>query len=78
MLILQLLLRAFFTSNNSKDVLKKSKDKPFFLLVGPQALNPYYSKKKLFNLDETFFNTLKDQSTNYELTHEDFSLERTD
>jgi hypothetical protein len=31
-LILQLLLHEFFTSNNSKDVPKKSKDKPFFFI----------------------------------------------
>jgi hypothetical protein len=47
-------------------------------LVGPQALNPYFSKKKLFDLNESFFKILKNQSINYKLTHEDFSLERTD
>jgi hypothetical protein len=77
-LIFQLLLQKFFISDNSKNFLKYSKDKPFFLLIGPQALNPYYSQRKLFNLDENFFKTLKNQSINNELTHEDFSLERTD
>jgi hypothetical protein len=77
-LIFQLLLQKFFISDESKGTFKNSKDRPFFLLVGPQALNPYFSKKKLFNLNENFFKTLKNQSINYKLTHEDFSLERTD
>jgi hypothetical protein len=77
-LIIQLFLQGFFASSGINKLSIKSKIKPFCLIIGPQALNPYYSKKTITNLNEIFFKNLLKQSINYKLTHKDYSLERVD
>lgn len=72
----QLLLKNFFTSVNEWEVSQYKKKQSFCLIQGSQLLNPYYNKKKIYSLNETFFFGLKYQCQNFRFPN-DYNLTKT-
>jgi len=74
LLITQLFLVNFFTSNKISLKLGRQKVKIFGLIIGKQVLNPCYINRKIRNIDEKFLHLLKIQSQNWELTKKEYHL----
>lgn len=76
-LLVQLFLKNFFNPNIPVSS-KLSNSKIFTLISGSQRLNPYYSRTKIFNLNEHFIINLRYQCLTNEITLEDYNKDMFD